>query len=398
MKILITSDFYLPSITGVTNVILMLKRTLEKNGHDVRVLTFKKNTKSYYSKEEKVYYFKSLKFKFYKDSLASINTKDPLMHDIFKWKPDIIHSQTEFFSMRFAKSISKKAHCPIIHTCHTNFLRHYKDFHIGLTCYKFFLNLILKKSLKYPVVKLITPSNITKNLIQSFNLGIPISVIPTAIDFNKFNKNINESHLSEIFTKHNIDNKKFKLITISRLSAEKNIEVLISNFSKLVQTNSNIQLIIVGDGPERKHLENQVNTLNLNHDIIFCGLVPFENVSEYYKIGDVFISAATKETQGLTYYEALASGLPIICFKDPVLDDVLIDKYNGYFFQTEEDFISKINYLINHEETLRDMKRNTVSSIQDLCEETFIKKIMNEYKSSISQYNKMQNRIDKSLK
>jgi 1,2-diacylglycerol 3-alpha-glucosyltransferase len=383
MKILITSDFYLPTITGVTNVILVLKDVLEKKGHDVRILTFKKCKKSYYDTKQKVYFFRSLKFQFYKDSLNGINTKDPLMNEIYTWKPDIIHSQTEFFSMRFAKKIAKQLSCPIIHTCHTNFERHNKNFHMGKNLYMFIVKFLLKKSLAYPVVKLITPSKTTKDLMETYNLNLPISVIPSGIDLKKFTTPIDDKVINEIKNKYNIKKDKFNLITISRLSEEKHVDDLIKFFSKLVKTNNKIQLIIVGDGPEMQKLVNLTIKLELSNNIIFCGAISPDIINLYYKLGNLFISAATKETQGLTYYEALASGLPIICKNDPVLDGLLIDNYNGYIFNTEKEFLDIINNLVNNPEHLESMKNNTKDSVTNINLEQFANNIINEYNSLI---------------
>ena len=57
----------------------------------------------------------------YQDSYATLILSDPLLDDIYTWKPDIVHSQCEFFTMVLAKKISRKLHIPLVHTCHTDF-------------------------------------------------------------------------------------------------------------------------------------------------------------------------------------------------------------------------------------------------------------------------------------
>ena len=49
----------------------------------------------------------------------------------------------------------------------------------------------------------------------------------------------------------------------------------------------------------------------------------------YYRLGDIFLSASQSETQGLTYIEALASGLPAVCRRDDCLNDVITNGKNG---------------------------------------------------------------------
>ena len=65
MKVLITTDLYIPSVNGVVTSILNLTEELEKLGHDVRILTISNELKSY--REKKVYYVRSLSLKIYPD-------------------------------------------------------------------------------------------------------------------------------------------------------------------------------------------------------------------------------------------------------------------------------------------------------------------------------------------
>ena len=66
------------------------------------------------------------------------------------------------------------------------------------------------------------------------------------------------------------------------------------------------------------------------------------SVQEYYQLGDLFVSASTSETQGLTYVEAAANGLPLLCRKDRCLDDVIIEGENGYEYTSAEEFLEEI--------------------------------------------------------
>ena len=384
MKILITSDFYLPVVTGVANVVYILKNKLEEKGHDVRILTFTKEKKSYYDFKKKIYYFKSLKFQFYKDSLNGINTKDKLIEDVIQWNPDIIHSQTEFFSMRFAKKISKKVNCPIIHTWHTNFFAYSKQFIIDEKLFLIILKKILHKSLKEPVKKIIAPSTSTKTMITSFfKINTPITILPSGIDLKKYSKPLDTDQLNNICSKYNINQNKFRLITVSRLAKEKNIELTIEYFAKLKEKYQNIQYIIVGNGPNKNNLQKLSKKLNLEKDIIFCGEINPTIIHEYYKCAQVFISGSDNETQGLTYFEALASNIPIICKKNPVLDKILIEGYNGYSFSNEEEFINLFLKIIKNKEQYQYLSENSANSISEHSEDIFIQKLIKEYESII---------------
>lgn len=54
-------------------------------------------------------------------------------------------------------------------------------------------------------------------------------------------------------------------------------------------------LMIVGDGPERDHLEQIATDAGIAHQIIFTGKIPYENMPQYYAAADVFVSASLTE-------------------------------------------------------------------------------------------------------
>ncbi|MFK5261382.1 glycosyltransferase, partial [Lactiplantibacillus plantarum] len=66
-------------------------------------------------------------------------------------------------------------------------------------------------------------------------------------------------------------------------------------------------LLIVGDGPAREDLEAQAAELGIADHVRFTGEIDHDDVGDYYRVGDVFVSASDSESQGLTYIEAMAA-------------------------------------------------------------------------------------------
>lgn len=71
--------------------------------------------------------------------------------------------------------------------------------------------------------------------------------------------------------------------------------------------------LIVGDGPEREHLEKQARELGISDRIYFAGMVKPEETPAWYQKGRIFVSASKSETQGLTYLEALGQAASRQC-------------------------------------------------------------------------------------
>ena len=111
-----------------------------------------------------------------------------------------------------------------------------------------------------------------------------------------------------------------------------------------------MSLLVVGDGPDRERLEQITKELDLTKYVIFTGMVAPEKVPEYYQLGDVFVCASNSETQGITYIEAMASGLPALCRKDDCLKQVITDGYNGFQYENYEYFRMHLDYILEQEE------------------------------------------------
>ena len=117
MKILLTSDMYENQINGVSGSVITLRDELRKKGHDVRVLTLSKDSESKMVKTD--YLIGSFSVPFYPDVRQTIHFRDPIINDVIKWNPDIIHIQTEFSIRKISKKIAKACNCPYIATSHT---------------------------------------------------------------------------------------------------------------------------------------------------------------------------------------------------------------------------------------------------------------------------------------
>ena len=77
--------------------------------------------------------------------------------------------------------------------------------------------------------------------------------------------------------------------------------------------------------------------LGVSRAVTLTGPKPWEKIDRYYAMGDVFCSASHSETQGLTYVEAMASGLCVCAVNDPCLDGVIEDGVSGILSGDSDD-------------------------------------------------------------
>lgn len=124
-------------------------------------------------------------------------------------------------------------------------------------------------------------------------------------------------------------------------------------------------LLLVGDGPDRPRLEQVAHDLRLEAPaVIFAGMVPPEEVPEWYRLGDLFVSASSSETQGLTYIEALAAGVPALCRADLCLEGVILEGENGWQYHSTVEFRQRLEEFLASPETHEALKRRAAESAE----------------------------------
>jgi 1,2-diacylglycerol 3-alpha-glucosyltransferase len=142
---------------------------------------------------------------------------------------------------------------------------------------------------------------------------------------------------------------------------------------------------VVGDGPERKEIEERAISHDKNNNIIFTGKVDREKVNEYYQLADIFVSASTSETQGLTYIEALANGLPLLCRNDECLKDVIADGMNGYKYENFDEFLEYLKRLDFNGNIDEKYKKSARDTAENFSTEKFVENVEKVYCQAIQE-------------
>lgn len=376
MKILITSDTYSPMVNGVVTSTMNLYNELRKQGHDVRILTLSSNGKSYIN--DNVYFLKSIAIKVYPGARIGATIKDTLIKDIIQWKPDIVHSQTEFTTLIYARYIVKKLSIPHVHTYHTMYEDYLKYLFKGKLITKENLRKIVKRILN-KVDLVITPTIKVKETLISYGVYTHISVVPTGIDLSRFMVDLLDAEKEKLKEKLHIQKKDKVIVYVGRIGEEKNIEEVINNFAELVKVDQKVKLVIVGGGPYLEILRKVALENKVDDKIIFTGMIGPTDIYKYYKVGDVFVTASTSETQGLTYIEALSCGVPVLCKYDQCIDNVIINDHNGFAYNTKDEFVEEALKILNDAAYRNELSQNAISKAKEFSKEVFGNKICKQY-------------------
>lgn len=389
MRIGIFTETYTPYISGLVTSEVMLKKALEKNGHEVYVVTANLESFKYeYNEQEKILRIPGIPTGIYDSRLTSIYPLQAV-NKIKSWKLDVIHTQTEFAIGTFARLLAKQYNIPLVHTYHTM----YEDYIHYIT--KGYFKRSSKKLVEYftkfycdtTATELIVPTTKTYKLFKDkYHFEKNIHIIPTGIEVERFYKeNINKKEISNLRKQLKLSKKDFIILFVGRLAEEKNIEFLITSEKELNKKYSNIKLLIVGDGPDKEKYELLSEKLNLQDKIIFTGKVSWDDMPYYYHLANIFTSASKTETQGLTIIEAMASNVTPLCMRDEAFESMITEELNGLFFENEKEYQDKIIYLYENLDILNKFNKQARIQAEQYSSKYYGEKVLEVYTRAIKE-------------
>jgi L-malate glycosyltransferase len=183
-------------------------------------------------------------------------------------------------------------------------------------------SLVNKKLLKYNLQKadkLCATSNTIKKYINNI-IDKNVDVIPFGVDLHVFKPKQVKSLFSE---------KDFVIGCVKNLEGIYNIDVLIQAFARLSKKYGNLKLLLVGEGSERKALEDLCEQLDIKTKVTFTGRINFSEVSNYFNMLDVLVNISDYESFGVSVIEAMACAKPVVVTDVGGLREVVEDKRLG---------------------------------------------------------------------
>ncbi|MBO7703794.1 MAG: RecX family transcriptional regulator [Solobacterium sp.] len=395
MRIGLFTDTFPPDLNGVANSTNILFQELKNHGHDVFVVCTRAGTGwAEWNEDHDILRLAGMKFKHLYGYAVTTPWHINALNEVRALNLDVIHVQTEFGVGIFARTCAKNIGIPLVSTYHTD----YEDYTHYVNLLKsnrvddqmkkavaFFTKLISDQS-----VEVIAPSKKTKELLECYHVKPEIHIVPTGMRLSQFDpKKQTKKRTHEIRQEFGFSDTDRVVIFVGRIAEEKSLDLVIEGFAKAEKEGSKLKLLIIGKGPDVERLKKVVKEKNI-HNVILGGARPADVVADYYRSADLFVSASLSETQGMTFAEAMASGLPLLARRDVVLEDMLIDGETGWYFTDADDLAKKLKKVeaLSDEELSR-MKERALEVIQPLSSEVFCEKALAVYEKAIETYRSM---------
>ena len=211
--------------------------------------------------------------------------------------------------------------------------------------------------------------SLKNDTLEHFNIKREIDVVPNFIDFTRFNKKPKEH-----FKKAIAPNGEKIMVHTSNFRKVKRVEDVISVFC-LVNQRIPSRLLMIGDGPERSHIEKMSRDMQCHNSITFLGKQ--EAVEEILSVCDLFILPSETESFGLAALEAMACEVPVISSNAGGIPEVNMHGVTGYLSNVGDvaDMANNAVKVLENEEVLKTFKHNSLNRAKEFD----LDKIMNDY-------------------
>ncbi|QIL45627.1 glycosyltransferase family 4 protein [Vagococcus coleopterorum] len=385
MKIGIFTDTYFPQVSGVATSIKTLKEELLAQGHEVYIFT---TSDPLVKKEDRVIRFASIPLLSFKERRIAVSGLGASVKQARELELDMIHTQTEFGMGWLGKRTARKLGIPVIHTYHTmyeDYLHYIVDGKLLKPKHVRWLSRKFTKGMN----GIVCPSQRVVDKLQEYDIQLPMEIIPTGINLKQLSQTTDDSH--DLLREHyQVAADDILLLSLSRLSFEKNIQATVAAMPEIIATLPKTKLMIVGSGPYADDLKQQVADLDLTDHVIFTGEVNNQLVGEFYRAADLFVNTSTSESQGLTYIEALAAGAKVVAPNGPYLAGLIDDPSLGRLFDNVEEFGSVVCQYLAELSTNADLSKEEIrqTKLADISSQRFVEKVSAFYQVAEANYQK----------
>ncbi|MDP6419618.1 MAG: glycosyltransferase family 4 protein [Candidatus Krumholzibacteria bacterium] len=316
MKIGMLSEFYYPQPGGISEHLRALSRQLRLRGHEVQILT--SNIRGNVVERDPGIrrLGRSLAVP-YNGSLSRISLGWRLSRHFDRLLEeeqfDLVHIHNPYMPTLPLLALSR-AKCPLVGTFHSNFSM---DPLIWL--------------FQRPLRRLLARQKAGIAVSEAARLAAePLCpgehpIIPNGVDFSFFEEIARQG--GDSFS--GLDSSKKKILFVGATVRRKGLPYLLKAFERLRQDRDDLELIVVGDGPDRRRIQRKIPQ-QLRDDIHFVGFVPRGKLAEYYASADIFCAPSLgQESFGMVLLEAMAAGLPVVGFDIEGYRDVVSHERDG---------------------------------------------------------------------
>lgn len=347
LRIAVVTETYPPEINGVAMTISRIVEGLRLN-HVVELVRPRQNrqdsAKTGPTLQEVL--VRGFPIPRYPGLKLGLPAKQRLIRLWTEQRPDVVHLVTEGPLGSSALAAARKLGIPVSSDFHTNF--HSYSQHYGLGWLQQTVAAYLRNLHNRTDATLVPTRELRDTLAQDGYLNL--QVVARGVDTALFHP---DKRSTELRSQWGVAADGLAVIYVGRISAEKNLPLVVRTFKAMQAINPKLKLVLVGDGPVRAELQRQ------NPEYIFAGMRTGEDLAAHYASGDIFLFPSMTETYGNVTVEAMASGLAVVAYRYAAAAEHIVHQQNGLHaeFGDADDFIKQACSLANDAARIEKIRR-----------------------------------------
>ncbi|MDH7602988.1 MAG: glycosyltransferase family 4 protein [Armatimonadota bacterium] len=351
MRIVIFTESYEPIINGVSVFVGTLRDEMTRRGHEVFI--FAPQFKGYKDNHDNVFRWPSRHTVLMPDYPFPLPWAPQLAKVFQSLNADIVHTQTPFILGITAARWARNLGIPLVSTNHTLYTEyaHYVPVRPMIIT-----KLAIVQLMKWYYSKcdlIVAPSRTVEQILRSYGITRPIEVVKTGVvPAAEMPSGTREKVRSDL----GIGPEDFVLLYVGRIAREKNLDMLLRAFAKLLSGYPRVKLLLVGGGPALRETRRLASRLGIEDSVRFVGALRRPDIDPIFVASDVFVFPSTTETQGIAICEAMSAGLPVVAVNAGGIPENISDGVDGILTPDDPDaFASAVERLMVDDEERRRM-------------------------------------------
>lgn len=343
------TETFAPEVNGVANTLSHLVNGMLNQGIEVLVIRPKQDQQDLDSRNEQLstVTLSGLPIPGYDQLKFGLPNKKKLAQSLLDFRPQAIYIATEGPMGYTANRVAKQLNIPVLSGFHTNFHQYIEHYHLG------WLEKLAYRYLRHfhnHTSGTLVPTNKQKAELEGHGFE-RVQVLSRGVDSTTFSPS---KRCQQLRQQWGLKEDDIALIYVGRIASEKNINLALSAYQELKESEPRLKFILVGDGP-------LLNTIRHKHrDIICCGMQTGNDLARHYASGDIFLFPSKTDTFGNVVTEAMASGLAVVSFDYAAAGEHIRHEHNGMVCDLDKDqhYCDQIATLLDRPHLLKHIKQN----------------------------------------
>ena len=372
MRVTLVTETYFPQVNGVSRTLGELARYLTENGDQVQLICPDYGTSA---DAQPVYMVPSIVLPFYKELHLPRPPFGKVHRAIASFRPDVVHIATEATLGWSVLQLALRRRLAVVSSFHTNFDQYSDHYRVG------WARGLIWRYLRWfhnCTRETYVPSETTIGDLE--RRGFERMVLwRRGVDSTLFRPNRPgrlEVRRALGWSPHDV-----VIAYVSRIAPEKNVDYLAAAFAIVASSRPDIRILLVGDGPSRRALEQRIGSIAQ-----FAGYRQGEDLADHYAAADIFAFSSLTETLGNVVLEAMASGLPVVALRAGGVGETVESGSTGILVDATlppAQFAAALLRLVEQNEERRRMARTARSYAMSVSWDAVMASLRCRYQSVI---------------